>query len=138
MHPLIRSCFLLHVLGRLSLLDLSHLLGTCHPSLWSLVFSPALGLIFLSLAKVRRSLTLTLSCLMIWYSGLTDLLLFLLAKSALAYLPSALSMALRPLFPFQQAQLLKFLCRSLRHSARSLLVSAAPSSLSFFFSFPLM
>ena len=58
----------------------------------------------LSLAKVRRSLTLTLSSLNIWYSGLRALLLFLLTKAALAYLSTVLSMALRPLFPFQQAQ----------------------------------
>ena len=41
---------------------------------------------------------------MIWYSGQTALFLFLLAKPALAYLPTALSVAPRPLFPFQQAQ----------------------------------
>ena len=39
--------------------------------------------------------------LMIWYSGQTAL--FLLAETALAYLPTALSVALRPLYPFQQA-----------------------------------
>ena len=67
-------------------------------------FLHALALIFLSLVKVRLSLTLTLSPIMIWYSGLTALFLFLLARAAPAYLPSALSVALRPLFPFQQAQ----------------------------------
>ena len=41
---------------------------------------------------------------MIWYSGLTALFLFLLARTASAYLPTALSVALRPLFPFRQAQ----------------------------------
>ena len=41
---------------------------------------------------------------MIWYSGLTALFLFLLARVALAYLPTAFSVALRPLFPSQQAQ----------------------------------
>ena len=41
---------------------------------------------------------------MIWYCRLTTRFLFLLAKAALAYLPTALSVALRPLFPFQQAQ----------------------------------
>ena len=41
---------------------------------------------------------------MIWYSGLMALFLFLLARVAPAYLPTALSMTLRPLFPFQQAQ----------------------------------
>ena len=41
---------------------------------------------------------------MIWYSGLAALFLFLLAKAAPGYLPSAISVALRPLFPFRQAQ----------------------------------
>ena len=41
---------------------------------------------------------------MIWCSGLTALFLFLLAKATLAYLPTALSVALKLLFPFQQAQ----------------------------------
>ena len=58
----------------------------------------------LSLAKVRLSPTLTLSSLIIWYSGLTITFLFLLAKKALAYLPTTLSVALRPPFPFRQAQ----------------------------------
>ena len=58
----------------------------------------------LSLAKVQLLPTLTLSSLMIWYSGLTALFLFLLARAAPAFLPTALSVALRPLFPFQQAQ----------------------------------
>ena len=49
-------------------------------------------------------LTLTFSPLMTWYSGLTALFPFLSAKVALAYLPTALSVAPRPLFPFQQAQ----------------------------------
>ena len=42
--------------------------------------------------------------LMIWYSGQAALFLFLLARAAPAYLPTALSVALRPLFPFRQAQ----------------------------------
>ena len=42
--------------------------------------------------------------LMNWYSGLTALFLFLLERAALAYLPTALSVALRPLFRFRQAQ----------------------------------
>ena len=41
---------------------------------------------------------------MIWYSGQTALFLFLLARAARAFLPTALSVALRPLFPFRQAQ----------------------------------
>ena len=58
----------------------------------------------LFLAKVRLSLILTLSHLKTWYFEQTALFLFLLAKAALAYLPTALSVALRPSFPFQQAQ----------------------------------
>ena len=41
---------------------------------------------------------------MIWYCGLTTLFLFLLAKVAPTYFPTALSVALRPLFSFRQAQ----------------------------------
>ena len=41
---------------------------------------------------------------MIWYSGLTALFLFLLTRTAPAFLLSALSVALRPLFAFRQAQ----------------------------------
>ena len=105
MRPLTRSCFLLLVLGRLFLLTLPFLLGICLRSRWSSPFpSHALALIFLSLAKVRLSPTLTLSFLMVWYSGLTALFFFLLAKTALAYLPTTLSVALRPLFPFRHEQ----------------------------------
>ena len=42
--------------------------------------------------------------LIIWYSGQTALFLFPLAKVVPAFLPTVLSVALRPLFPFQQAQ----------------------------------
>ena len=81
------------------------LIGIFLLSPWSLLFPlHALALISLSLAKVRLSPTLTLSTLMIWYSGLTALFLFLLARGALAFLPTALSVAIRPLFPFRQAQ----------------------------------
>ena len=41
---------------------------------------------------------------MIWCSGQTALFLFLLARAAPAFLPTALSVALRSLFPFRQAQ----------------------------------
>ena len=57
-----------------------------------------------SLAKVRLSLTLTHSFLTIWCSGQTALFFFLLARAALTDMPTAFSMALRPFFPFQQAQ----------------------------------
>ena len=56
--------------------------------------------------KVRLSPILTFSPLIIWYSGLMALFL-LLAKATLAYLPTALSVALRPRFSFQQAQFVK-------------------------------
>ena len=59
--------------------------------------------LLLSLAKVRLSPILTLSPLMIWYSGQTALFLFLLAKTAPAFLPTALC-GTEALFPFQQAQ----------------------------------
>ena len=105
MHPLTRLCFLLLVLGRLFLLALPVLLGICLPSQSSPSFAPhALALIPLTLAKVQLSPILTLSPLMIWYSGQTTLFLFLLARAAPAFLPTALSVALRPLFPFRQAQ----------------------------------
>ena len=105
MRPLTRSCFLLLVLGRLLLLALPVLLGIFPRSRWSPPFPlHALALIPLTLAKVRLSPTLTLFLLMIWYSGQTALFLFLLARAAPAFLPTALSVALRPLFPFRQAQ----------------------------------
>ena len=52
----------------------------------------------LSLAKVQLSLTLTLSPLMIWYSGLMALFLFLLARAAPAYLLTAFCVTLRHSF----------------------------------------
>ena len=107
MCPLTRTCFLLLLLGRLSLLALPFLLGICLSSLWRPPFlSHAIALISLplSLAKVRLSLTLTISPLLIWYFERTALFLFLLAEAALAYLPTALFVTLRPLFSFQQAQ----------------------------------
>ena len=58
----------------------------------------------LSLAKVRLSPILTLSPLMIWCFGQTALFLLFLARATPAFLPTALSVALRPLFPFRQAQ----------------------------------
>ena len=100
MRPLTRSCFLLLALGRLFLFALPFLLGICLSSQWSSSFP----LHALSLTKVRLLPTLTFSSLMIWCSGQTALFLFLLARAALVYLPTALSVALRPLFPFRQAQ----------------------------------
>ena len=56
------------------------------------------------LAKLQLLPTLTLSPLTIWYFKQIALFVFLLARAALAYLPTAPSVALRPLFPFQWAQ----------------------------------
>ena len=58
----------------------------------------------LSLVNVRLLLTLTLSCLPIWCFGETALFIFLLSKENLAHLPTALSVALKPFFPFQKAR----------------------------------
>ena len=97
--PFIRSCFLLLLLGRLFLLALPFLLGICLPSLWSPSFPlHAPALILLSLVH------LVSFPLIIWYSGQTTLFLYVLAKVAPAYLPTAFSVALRPFFPFRQAQ----------------------------------
>ena len=100
MRPLIRSCFLLLVLGRLFLLALSFLLGICLRSRWG----PPFPLHALARQGAALANLDSLSPLMIWYSGLRALFLFLLANAASAYLPTALSVALRALFPFQQAQ----------------------------------
>ena len=101
MRPLTGSCFLLLVLGRLFLLALPFLLGICLPSRWSPPFPlHALALIPLFLAKVQFWPTLTLSPLMIWCFRLTALFLFLLARAVPAFLPTALSVALRHSFYF--------------------------------------
>ena len=74
-------------------------------SRWSPLFPlHALALIPLFLAKVRLSPTLTLSPLMIWCFGQTALFLFLLIRAPAAFLPTALSVALRPLFSFRKTQ----------------------------------
>ena len=89
MRPLIRSCFLLLVLGRLFLLALHFLLGIFLPLRRSPPFPfHALALISLTLAKVRLSPTLTLSPVMIWCFGQTALFISLLARAAPAFLPN--------------------------------------------------
>ena len=105
MHPLTCSCFLLLLLGRFFLLALPVLLGICLRSPWNPPFpfyAPAL--IFLSLDNVRLSIPFTLSPLMIRYIGQTALFLFLLARTTPVYVPIALSVTLRSLFPSKQAQ----------------------------------
>ena len=136
----------------LFLFALPFLLGICLSSQWSSSFPlHALSLIPLSLAKVRLFLTLTFSSLMIWCFGQTALFLFLLAKVTPAYLPTALSVALRPLFPFsagpvcssfsaEACAILHALCWSRQHQQvchfSSLLLSDSRSVLVTLFSPP--
>ena len=109
------------------------LLGICLPSRWNPPFPlHALTLIFLFLAKVRLSHTLTLSSFMIWCFGQTALFLFFLARAAPAFLPTDFSVALRPLFPFRQAQYAQV--SPLKPAPFCKLFTAAPTSLPFFFS----
>ena len=60
--------------------------------------------LFLSSAAALFTSLTPNALLTIWCSGKTALFLFLLAKAALAYLPTALFMALRPPYSFQQTQ----------------------------------
>ena len=93
------------------MLALPFLLGIYLCSSWSPLFPlHALVLITLSLVKVRLLPTLTLSPhdLVLWTDGSGP---FLLGKGGQAYLPTTLSMALRPLFPFQQAQYVQVFSR---------------------------
>ena len=75
-------------------------------------FSPPCNLPFFH-HRVHHSLSMQpslfcqgtpLSPLTIWYSGQSALFLFPLARAALAFLPTALFVAPRPLFPSQQVQ----------------------------------
>ena len=59
---------------------------------------------FIKITKGAALAHLNSLLLMIWYSGQTALFLLLSAKAALAFLPTAFSVAQRPLFPFPQAQ----------------------------------
>ena len=133
MRPLTCSYFLLLVLGRLFLHALPLLLGIRLPSLWSTLFPlHAPALIPLSRAKVRPSLTWTLSHLTIWCFGL--MALFLLARW-LWRTCQLLSLWHRGhSFLFSRPSMLKIFRWSLRHSESSLLVSAAPTSLPLLFS----
>ena len=83
------------------------------------------SLSFSSATALFTSLTLN-ALLTIWCFGQTALFLSLLTKTALAYLSTALSVALRPPFSFQQAQ---YALVFPLQPACSLLVSAALTSL---------
>ena len=99
MRPLTRSCFLVLVLGRLLLLALPFLLRIFLRSRWSPPFPLyALALIPLTFAYLD---SLPPHDLILWTDGSVP---FPFGKGGSAFLPIALSVALRPLFPFQQAQ----------------------------------
>ena len=126
MRPLTCLCYLLPLLERLFLLALPFVLGICFRSPW---IPPlplyALALILLSLAKVRLSPTLTLSPLMIWYSGQTALFLFLLARAlrslaicSLCSTEATLSFSTGPVssgFSAEACAILHALCWSRQH-----------------------
>ena len=125
--PLTPSCFLPPLLGRLILRGLPSLLGISLSSPWIPPFPlHALALIFLSLAKVRLSPTLTLSPLMIWYSGMTALFLFPFGKGRFSVLANCsycgtettLSFSLGPVcssFSAEVCAILHALCWSRQH-----------------------
>ena len=73
MHPLTSSCFLLLVLGRLSLLSLPDLLGTGLPSLWSPPFPlhilALIPLLFCQGAALTHLDSLPLYDLVLWTNG---------------------------------------------------------------------
>ena len=100
MRPLTCSSFLLLVLGRLYLLALPFLLGICPHSPWSLPFPlHALALIPLTLAHLD---SLPPHDLVLWTDGSDP---FPFGKGVSGVLANcALSVALKPLFPFRQAQ----------------------------------
>ena len=76
----------------------------CLPSRWSPPF-PLHALALIPLSRQGAALAhLDSLTPMIWYSGQTALFLILLKRAAPVFLPTTLSVALRPLFPFRQAQ----------------------------------
>ena len=105
MRPLIRSCFLLTCSREALLACLP-----CPP--WNLPSFTVESTLPTSCSRSDPPLSrqgaalahLDSLPLTIWYSGQTALFLFLLARAAPAFLPTALYVALRPLFPFRQAQ----------------------------------
>ena len=133
MRQLTSLCFLLLLLGKLFLLALPLLFVTPSFTVESTLSTPRPR----SDPRLSRH-GAALSHLTIWCFGLRALFLFLLAKAALAYLPTALSLAPRPFFPSQQAQYAQFIYYNPRHSASSLLVSATPTSLPLVFSIPVL
>ena len=107
------------------MLALPFLLGTCLPLPWSPPLSPH-ALVLISLSHQGAALAHFDSLpLTICYFGLTALFLFFLAKAALAYLPTALSVALRPLsfsadpvcsrFSAEACAILQVFCWSRQH-----------------------
>ena len=121
MRPLTCSCFLLHLLERLSLLAHPHLLGTCLPLLWSPLIplhAPAL-ILPLSLRSALAHLdSIPPYDLVLWTDGSVP---FRFGKGGSGVLANC---SLRG----------HSATRSLRYSASFLLVSAAPASLPLLFS----
>ena len=128
LRPLTRSCFLLLVPGRLFLLALPVLLGICLPSRWSPPFPlHALALIPLSLAHLD---SLPLIILVLWTDGF-----FPFGKSGSGVFANCSLCGTEAALSFSAGPVCSSFFRwSLRHSARALLVSAAPTSLPFLFS----
>ena len=137
LRPLTRSCFLLLVPGKLFLLALPLLLGICPGSPWSppIPFH-ALALIPpLSPRCGSRPPWLSPTS---WFGTLDRRL------CSFSFWQGRLQRSCQLLslwhwghsFLFGRPSMLKFFRWSLRHSARSLLVSATPTSLPFFFSSP--
>ena len=101
----------------------------------------------LSFAAVLFTSLTPNALLMIWCFGQTAVFLFLLARAALALLPTTLFVALRPLFSFQQAQFAEIFPLKLAPSCKlfagvgstnkisSLLLSSSHSVLFFIFPF---
>ena len=106
MRSLTRSCFLLLLQRRFSLLVPPFLLGTCLPALRSTPFSlqtPALILLSRQGAAFAHLDSFRSHKWVVWTNGSVS---FPFGKggSSIAYLPTALYVALKPLFPFHQAQ----------------------------------
>ena len=110
LRPLTRSCFLLPLLERFSLLALNFLLRTCLPSLWSLPFppcspsDPSLSRKSAALAHLDSRPPHNLG---IWTDGFVR---FCFGKTTQASLPNAPFMALWSPFLFGSPSMFKF-CR---------------------------
>ena len=127
LRPLTRSCFLLHLLGRLFLLAFLFLRGICLSWPWIPPFPLHAPALIPSLTP-----TLTLSPphnLVLWTDGSVP---FPFGNSGSGALANCFLCATEATLSFSAGPV----CWSLRHSARSLLVSKASASLPLLFSSP--